>query len=424
MSVAPATAASETADLYRRHLSSGRARLASLLGGQEEVSSSGAVVTLTTGERMLDCGGYGVFLLGHSHPRVVEAVREQVARHALSSRLLLDPTQAAAAAALSRVTPHGLDRVYFATSGADAVEAALKLARMHGRRRIVSALGGFHGKTFGALSASGNPVFREPFAPLLPDVESVPFGDAEAIDAVLERHPGECCVLLEPIQAEGGVRIPERAYLRAVAATCERNGALLILDEIATGLGRVGRWWGCDRDGVVPDVLLVGKPLSGGVVPVSALVASEAAFAPLDRDPFIHSATFSGSPIAMAAVTATVEVLECERVPERSAELGRRLLDELGAATAAAREEGLMLDVRGAGLLIGIELAAPALAGRFEIELVRRGVIPNHCLNEHGVVRLTPPASLDDAEVRWLVEAVGGAVHALVEARRARAGRR
>jgi putrescine aminotransferase len=421
---APATSPSLGTDaLYRRHLSSGRARLASMMGGHEEVSSSGAIVTLASGGEMLECGGYGVFLLGHSHPRVVAAVRDQLERHALSSRLLLDPTQAAAAAALARVAPAGLDRVYFATSGADAVEAALKLARMHGRRRIVSTAGGFHGKTFGALSVSGNPVLREPFAPLLPGVSQVPFGDADAIAAVLAAHVGECCVLLEPIQAEGGVNLPDCDYLSDVAAACREYEALLILDEIATGLGRIGCWWGCDRYGVIPDVVLVGKPLSGGVVPVSAVLASEKAFAPLDRDPFMHSATFSGSPIAMAAVSATIDVLEEERVPDRAADLGSRLLADLGVALADATDAGAVLEVRGAGLLIGIEFASPALAGNFEIELVNRDVIPNHCLNNHGVVRLTPPAFLDEREVRWLIDAIAGAATALLNDRRTRARR-
>src|SRR5207247_56080 len=166
--------------VYRRHLSSGRARVASILGGQVEVSSSGCVVTDTRGDRYLNCGGYGVFLLGHGHPRVVEAVCAQVERRALATRLFLDPTQAVAAEALIEVTPPGLDRVYFGTSGADAVEAAIKLARMHGKRRLICAEGGFHGKTFGALSVCGNPTLTAPFAPLLDGVEQVPFGDLEA----------------------------------------------------------------------------------------------------------------------------------------------------------------------------------------------------------------------------------------------------
>jgi len=410
----------DVAELYRRHLSSGRARLASVLGGQVEVSSAGAHVTDAGGAQLLDCGGYGVFMLGHGHPRVVEAVREQVDRHPLTTRLLLDPVQARAAQALASVCPEGLERVYFGTSGADVVEAALKLARLHGKRRIVSAIGGFHGKTLGALSACGNATLRRPFEPLLPDAANVPFGDADAIRSELADAPGECCVLLEPIQAEGGVRLPPADYLRRVSSACREHGALLILDEIATGLGRVGWWWACEAYGVTPDVMLVGKPLSGGVVPVSAVVATNDAFAPLDRDPFMHSATFAGSPIAMAAVIATIAVLSDEGVVERAAELGEVLLERL---TAALSGSDVVREVRGAGLLLGIEFVEPTLCADFEIELVSRGVVPNHCLNAHGVVRLTPPACLSAGDVEWLVEAVAASAEA-VGARRRRARER
>jgi putrescine aminotransferase len=419
-----ATSTVDVDAVYRRHLSAGRARVGSILGGQVEISSRGCVVTDAAGDEYLNCGGYGVFLLGHGHPRVVDAVRTQVEKHALTSRLFLDPTQAAAAQALAGVAPPPLQHVYFGTSGADAVEAALKLARMHGKRRLVTTVGGFHGKSFGALSVCGNATFREPFAPLLPDVTTVPFGDAGAVEAAVAAAPGECCVVLEPIQAEGGVRLPPADYLRRVSSACRAHDALLVLDEIATGLGRVGSWWASQAQDVVPDVMLIGKPLGGGVVPVGAMLATEPAFAPLDRDPFIHSTTFSGSPLVMAAVSATVEVLVDECIPDRAADLGRRLLDGLNDALSVALEAGLVREVRGAGLLLGIELDAPGSAGELELELVARKVIPNHCLNHHAVVRLTPPAIMDDGEVAWLLDAARESTDAVLRRRRKRAGRR
>jgi putrescine aminotransferase len=420
MSSSPATL--DVEGLYRRHLSTGRVRVASIIGGQVEMSSHGAIVVDARGEEYLDCGGYGVFLLGHGHPRVVSAVCEQVERHALSTRLFLDPTQAAAARALTGLTPPGLERVYFGTSGADVVEAAIKLARLHGIRRVVCTEGAFHGKSFGALSVSGNPTLRDPFDPLLPDVERVPFGDVGALGDALARVADRACVIVEPIQAEGGVRIPAKGYLRAVADICRARGALLIVDEIATGLGRTGAWWALEGEQASPDVLLAGKPLGGGVLPVGALIATDSAFAPLDRDPFLHSATFAGSPAVMAAVTATVEVLLEERIPERAAALGRHLMAELEDALAPATESGLLRELRGAGLLIGLELATPALAGELEIELVRRRVIPNHCMNRHSVVRYTPPATLDSAEARWLIEATAAAAQALLDRPKRRSG--
>jgi putrescine aminotransferase len=230
--------------------------------------------------------------------------------------------------------------------------------------------------------------------------------------------------VLEPIQAEGGVQIPPSGYLTDVATACRTQGAMLVLDEIATGLGRVGAWWQADREGVIPDVLLAGKALGGGIVPVGALIASADAFAPLDRDPFMHSTTFSGSPVVMAAVAATVEVLAEEGVPQLANELGERLGSGLEQALAPAVAEGVVREVRRAGLLIGMEFAEPGAAGDFEIELVARRVVPNHCLNQHAVVRLTPPATLSDREVDWLLDAVTASAAAVTSHRRTRRERR
>lgn len=410
--------------VYRRHLSAGRARLGALLGGQVEVAAEGCLVVDAQGEAYLSCGGYGAFLLGHAHPRVVAAVQEQAARRALATRLFLDPVQAAAAEALAAHAPAGLDHVYFGTSGADAVEAALKLARLHGRRWLIGIDGGFHGKTAGALSVSGNPVLRDPFAPLLDQVLHVPFDDAGALaHALAQVGPDAACVIVEPLQAEGGVRLPSPGYLAAVADACRAHGALLVFDEIASGLGRAGAWWTCEQEGVVPDLLLAGKALGGGVMPVGAVLATAAAFAPFGRDPFIHSATFAGAPLAMAAVQATLEALADEDVPACADALGRRLVAGLRTVLADALAAGIVHDVRGRGLLIGVELASPALAGNFEYELVRRRVIPNHCLNHHSVVRLTPPVGLGEREIAWLLDAAAGAAAALLERRDARARR-
>lgn len=390
--------------LYRKHLSVGRARLAAVAGGGMEVRSAGSRVFDTDGTEYLDCGGYGVFLAGHCHPRIVEAVVAQVRTHPLATRLLLEPTAATAAHALASVTPPGLDRVHFVNSGAEATETAIKLARTHGRTRLVSAVNGFHGKTIGALSLTARGLYQDPFRPLLPDVCHVPFGDAAALDAVLAEAPGRACVVLEPVQGEGGVVIPPSGYLREVAAACHTHDALLVLDEIQSGLGRLGRWWGAERDGVVPDVLLVGKNLSGGVLPVAAAVCSDDVYAPFNKDPFLHSSTFAASPVAMAAAAATVTVLREERLVERADELGLLLLPALRGVLAEHCPD-LVAEVRGAGLLIGIELRDEHVAGDFVLELINQRVLVNHSLNAHRVVRLTPPAVLTDADVDWLLTA-------------------
>jgi putrescine aminotransferase len=404
---------SDTLERYRRHLSRGRAALGELLGGDVEVDSTGAWVRTDTGRRLLNCGGYGVFLTGARHPRVVGAVREQLDRNPVATRLLLEPQAGLAAEALTSTTPVGLDRVHFACGGAEAVEAAIKLARANGRRHLISMTDGYHGKTLGALSVTQKPLFQDPFRPLLPGVSQVPFGDAEALDRELAHHPGTACVVVEPVQGEAGVIVPPAGYLREVAAGCRRHDALLVLDEIQTGLGRLGHWWGADRAGVVPDMLLVGKALGGGVVPVSALVATEAAFAPFDRDPFIHTSTFSGAPLGMAAAVGAIAAIREDGLVDRADKLGRVLHDELGHLLHEVLGDRVAA-IRGVGLLIGIELDVPGLAGELLIELMTAGVVANHSLNADRVLRLTPPAVLDDHEVQFLLDAFERAARAVL----------
>jgi putrescine aminotransferase len=405
---------------YRAHLSKARAALGEMFGGDVEASSDGAWVCTSTGRRLLNCGGYGVFLTGARHPRVLAAVREQLDANPVATRLLIEPQVAAAAEALASTTPDGLDRVHFACGGAEAVEAALKMARANGKRRLISMVDGYHGKTLGALSVTAKPVFQDPFRPLLPDVAHVPFGEAAALEAELARSPEPACVIVEPVQGEAGVVIPPFGYLAEVSRLCAEYGAFLVLDEIQTGLGRLGWWWGAQREEVVPDVLLAGKALGGGVLPVSAAIATAEAFAPFDRDPFVHTSTFSGSPLGMAAARAAIAAIRDEDLVWRSRWLGELLREEIGEILrevlgAAVRE------VRGLGLLIGIELAADGLAGDLLIELMAAGVIANHSLNSERVLRLTPPAVLDHSDVDFLLLAMERAALAVRAERGGRA---
>src|SRR5262249_17870045 len=202
-----------------------------------------------------------------------------------------------AAATLANVAPKGLSYVSFASSGTEATEIGIKIACLNRKTKLIAMKGGFHGKTLGALSICGRPHYRTPFLPLLPSVEFVPFGDIEALSLSLAASGENSCVVLEPVQGEAGVIVPPAGYLRTVRDLCDQNGAFLILDEIQTGLGRLGAWWGADREAISPDILLVGKGLSGGCVPVAAAVTTPRAFEPLNRDPLLHSSTFGGNPL-------------------------------------------------------------------------------------------------------------------------------
>ncbi|MFF0630159.1 aspartate aminotransferase family protein [Streptomyces sp. NPDC004296] len=398
----------------RKYLSKGRASLGEMFGGDVEQFSSGAWLHTAGGRRILNCGGYGVFLMGARHPRVLAEVTRQLAANPVATRLLLEPEVVSAAEALVSVVPDGLQKVHFACGGAEAVEAAIKLARAHGKRHLVSMESGYHGKTMGALSVTAKDTFQDPFLPLLPGVSRVPYGDAAGLEAVLEGHEGEACVIVEPIQGEAGVIVPPEGYLRDVERLCRRYGAFFVLDEIQTGLGRLGYWWGADREGVVPDVLLVGKGLSGGVVPVSALVASVEAFRPFDRDPFIHTSTFSGNPLAMAAAYGAITTIREEGLVERAADLGRVLITEIERIARQVLGDRVR-EVRGMGLLIGVEFTVPGLAGDLLLELIGAGVLANHSLNSSTVMRLTPPAVLTQDDVTFLLDAFECAARAVLK---------
>ena len=394
-------------DIYRRHLSRGRAKVSEVFGTQMEIAAQGAWIETSDGGRYLNAGGYGVLIHGARHPHVESAVIRQIQTSPIASRILLEPQVALAAEALARTTPDGLEHVHFACSGTEATEAAIKLARTLGRRRLVSTNGGYHGKTLGSLAVTANSLYQDPFRPLLPDVTHVPFGDADALAAELSHGP-QACVILEPIQGEGGVNIPPDGYLRDVRAICDQHGAIFVLDEIQTGLGRLGTWWGADREGVTPDIMLVGKGLSGGIVPVSAMVATPEVFRAFNKDPFIHTSTFSGAPIAMAAARAAVEAIESDGLVERSASIGATLLARMREIVALHCPH-LVTDVRGVGLLIGVEMAGPGLAGALLAEMVDRHLIVNYSLNASSVLRFTPPAVMSDDDIDFLLSAFAGA---------------
>ncbi|MFD4628988.1 aspartate aminotransferase family protein [Streptomyces sp. NPDC058284] len=394
----------EIGRLYRTRLSKGRATLGELLGGELETESQGAWVTTASGRRLLNCGGYGVLLMGARHPTVVRHVVEQLHRNPVATRVLLEPQAALAADALVATAPPGLDRVHFACSGAEAVETAIKIARTRGKDRLIATHGGYHGKTMGALSLTGKALFQEPFRPLLPGTAHVPYGDAEALAGQLEAASGRACVVIEPVQGEAGVVIPPPGYLRTVQELCRAHDALFVLDEIQTGLGRLGVLWGADADGLTPDMLLSGKGLGGGIMPVSAVVARAEVFGAFDRDPYLHTSTFSGMPLAMAAVRGALAAIEEEDLVTRARELGTEILQGL-RRIAGETFGGLVREVRGRGLLLGVEFTEPGPAGDLLVELIQQGVVANHSLNSHLVLRFTPPAVLIPSEVRFLLDA-------------------
>jgi putrescine aminotransferase len=398
-----------TLELHARHLNPSWATLVKFMGyGAVEVEAEGCWVVDASGQEWLDClGGPGVFTLGHRPPEVVAAVEQQLRRMPLASHLLLNEGLAQVAAELADLCPGELQHSFLCNSGAEAVEGALKVARAHtGRAKFVAAEGGFHGKTFGALSASGREVYRRPFEPLVPGFTHIPFGDLAALTSAVDADTA--AVILEPIQCEAGIIIPPDDYLPAVRRACDQAGTLLILDEIQTGLCRTGKVFACDWSGVAPDIMCLGKALGGGVVPVGAFVATADVWSVFEDNPLIHTSTFGGNPLACAAARAALKLVRqghlCEAARERGAQLLGRM-QEIGAAFP-----NLIREVRGRGLLVGVEFADSDVGGLVIAGLAQRHILCGYGLNDPHTLRLEPPAIITEEEVEHAATAFHEAV--------------
>jgi len=403
----------ETVENYRRFINPPLARVMKLSGSPVEVRASGTTIWDHEGKAYLDfAGGYGVFTLGHSHPRVVAAVRDQLEAMALSGKTMFSPLAGRLARALAEIAPGDLTYSFFANSGTEAVEGALKLARAAtGRAKIVATHDAYHGKTFGALSASGREAFKAPFRPLLSDVVHVAYGDADALDAALV---DAAAFIVEPVQGEGGVNVPPAGYLARAREACDRAGALLIADEVQTGLGRCGYLFACERDGVVPDVLVLAKGLSGGVVPIGAFVARPGAWnAAYGKAPLIHTSTFGGNPLACAAALAALAVLRDDDLVANARARGEQLL--AGARRIASEYPSVVREARGLGLLAGVELTSEGYGGTIIPEMLKAGVTAAWTLNQQRVIRLEPPLVVSAPEVDRALAALRGGVHVAAE---------
>jgi putrescine aminotransferase len=380
---------------FEKHVNPSLSGLLRFMGFETvEDHAEGAFVYDSSGERYIDClGGFGTFALGHRPKAVAAAVHDQLDRMPMSSRLLFNGPQAMLAERLAEVTPGDLQYTFFGNSGAEAVEGALKLARFATRRaRIVSTINAFHGKTLGALSASGRDTYREPFLPLVPGFTHVPVGDADALAAAVD---GEiAAVILEPIQGEAGVIVPPDGYLTTARELCDRHGALLILDEVQTGFGRTGKLFACEHEGVVPDVMTLGKALGGGVMPIGAFVARPQHWAMFEENPLMHSSTFGGNPLACRAGLASVDAIIEGKLPERAAVLGARAKARLAAI--ADEHSDIITDVRGRGLMLGLSFMDSDVGGLVIAGLAQRKVLVGYTLNNPSVVRFQPPLVIEE----------------------------
>jgi len=379
--------------------------------GLEIERAEGCWLYTRDGRRYLDLiAGIGVSALGHGHPAVVEAVNRQLRRHLhvmVYGEYVLE-SQTRLAAELARLLPPGLDRVYFTNSGSEAIEGALKTARKFtGRAAFVAFDGAYHGDTMGALALAGNAGFRAPFGELPGPVFHLPYNSERALDAIDQRV---AAVVVEAVQAEAGVRIPSRNFIAELRQRCTRAGALLVFDEVLTGLGRTGRLFALEHFDVTPDIVVLAKALGGGL-PLGAFCGSREILSVLSRDPPLgHITTFGGHPLSCAAGGAALKVIVKQRLWERAEAMGALIQERL--ARLRGRE---VVDIRGLGLLIGIEFAETWMARRFVAATLARGVVVNWTLNADRVVRLAPPLVIGESEVDYAVTAMAQALAALRE---------
>ena len=362
-------------------------------------SGTGSRVVDVFGKEYVDLmAGWGVTCIGHSHPALVRAIAEQAGRLMQTTNIFYTLPQLDLCDRLAELTPAPITRAFLTNSGTEAIEGALKLAhRATGRKVFVSTRGAFHGRTLGALQVIGTGKHRDPYAPLLPEQILVPFDDLAAARRAVDRSIA--AFIVEPVQGEGGVNVPGPGYLRGLRELCDASGALLIFDEVQTGVGRTGRWFACEHEGVDPDVMTLGKGLGGGF-PVAAFLTTEAVARTVSLGD--HGTTFGGNPLACAAANATLSVIEEEKLVARAAELGARLHQRLAAF--AATNPDTAIGARGRGLLQALVLRDAERAAELPARAIERGVLVN--VTAGNAVRFFPALNIPEQDLWPALEIV------------------
>ena len=354
------------------------------------VKGLGAQVWDADGNEYLDfLGGIATNILGHAHPALISAISKQANELGHVSNLYSHPRAIELAEKLRDLTGSAEAKVFFCNSGAEANEAALKLSRLSGRKKIVSTLGSFHGRTIGALSITGQIAKRKAFLPLIKNVSFMPYNDVKAAKKAISKKVA--MVIVEPIQGENGVVVPDLGYLKTLRELTSKHGVLLVFDCVQTGMGRTGEWFGFEHEGVVPDVITLAKGLGGGL-PLGAMIAIGSAASLFE--PGSHGSTFGGSPVACASALASIKYLEEEKILERVKNFELTLKLEIS-------KNPIVAQVRGSGLLIGIVLKEP-IAKKFVSDLQQNGILAN--ATSDSVIRIAPPLIISDFQVSQFTE--------------------
>lgn len=380
----------ETISKYEKYINPAQAKLFRFMGlASVEGHAEGWMITDSEGKKFIDClGGYGMFALGHRNPEVIAAVEAELHKMPMSGKVLFNRPMADLAEKLAEITPGDLQYSFFVNSGTEAVEGCLKVARLATKRKkFIAAKNAFHGKTFGSLTATGRDLFRDPFKPLLDNFTHVEYGEIDALAEVIDDETA--AVILEPVQGEGGIIVPPEGYLKAVRELCDQYGVLLIADEVQTGIGRTGTWFGVDHEQITPDIMATAKALGGGVMPVGAITATVEAWAGLIEAPFLHTSTFGGNQLACAAANAALHYIEANDVLARGAAAGAYF--KKGLEAIQKDYPSVIKEVRGRGMMIGIELTKEGAGGMLMSLMIDKCVIIAYTLNNPKVIRIEPP---------------------------------
>lgn len=394
----------EVVERFARHVSSGKAKFFGQVGidfvfGRRE----GVCVWDLGGTRLINCHcNGGVFNLGHRNPRVVSALKKALDELDIGNHHLVSEHRARLAERLAALSPGDLNRVVFGVGGGEAVDTAIKLARGHtGRPGIISAIGGYHGHTGFAL-ATGDPKYSAPFGPLPAAFTQVTFGDLEALEEAMGQ--GTAAVIFETIPATLGIAIPPEDYYAGVRELCDRYGALMIIDEIQTGLGRCGEVWGIDTYGAVPDILVTAKGLSGGIYPITATIYDDRLNDFFDENPFIHVSTFGGAEVGCYAALEVLDILEEEGFLAHVREMAGVFGD--GFRELADRHPDVLVEARQRGLMMGLKMAGEFCGPLMTLAGFRHGILTIYANNDTSVSQILPPLVIEEEQARQVLEAL------------------
>jgi len=376
------------------------------------VRAEGATITDSEGKTYIDCvAGYGLFNLGHNHPEIIQALKEQIDKKEPFTKPFITKVPVRLAEKLAEITPESLTCSFVCNSGSEAIDSAIKLARLYtGKKEIITAKNSFHGYTFGALSASGIPSFKRLFEPMVPGIMHVPFGDIATLEKALS--PNTAAILLEPMQHEAGILLPSEDYFHQVRDVCEKKNIIFILDEIKTGCGKTGRMFAFEHSRVVPDILVLGKSLGGGLMPIGALIAKKKLWRKFGLSFPMSASSFAGNTLTSCAALITIQLLQRESLIDDCEKKGRILLDHL--KSAVEKYSGILKTVNGLGLLIGVESTQPKKTMQLAKEMIQQQVLTAPAFGNPSVLMIEPPLIISSDQIQKVLEAFENACKKLI----------